>query len=75
MSILTNENTSTQQARNEALLAATTDVGQTFTSSINSLNVDINRDASLTTEQVLALQALGIESARTAIKAVGELAR
>lgn len=74
MSILTNENTSTQQARNEALLAATTDVGQTFTSSINSLNVDINRDASLTTEQVLALQALGIESARTAIKAVGELA-
>lgn len=74
MSILTIENQSTQQARNEALLAASTDVGPSFTSSICSLNLDITQDSSLTPQQVLALQGLGIESARTAIKAVGELA-
>lgn len=66
--------TAAQQARNQELLAASRYLGDSVASQVLPLQVDIGA-VSLSGDQVLALEALEIEAARTAIGALGELAK
>lgn len=66
--------TAAQQARNQELLAASRYLGDRVVSQVLPLQVDIGA-ASLGDEQVLALEALEVEAARTAIGALAELAK
>ena len=62
-----------QQQRNQALLAAATCVGNSFTSKVLPLTVDPTQ-STLTDEQAVALQAVEIQAARIAIKSLASLA-
>ena len=66
--------TAAQQARNQELLGASRYLGDSVASQVLPLQVDIGA-ASLSGDQVLALEALEVEAARTAIGALGELAK
>jgi transketolase len=64
-----------QQTRNAELLGASRYLGDSVTSQVLPLQIDIGATAELGNEQVLALEALEVEAARVAIDALAELAK
>jgi transketolase N-terminal domain/subunit/transketolase C-terminal domain/subunit len=63
-----------QQKRNEALIAGCTYMREQVESQVLPLHVDLVTQDALTEKQVLAFEGLSIETARTAVEAVGSLA-
>ncbi len=64
-----------QQDRNRQLLAQSPYLGREMVSEVLPVHFDIDATPALAREQVLALEALGIEAARIALQAVGELGK
>lgn len=64
-----------QQVRNQALLSASRYMRNEVVSAVLPFHIDIQKTGALSREQVVTLQALEIESSRTAIRTVGSLAR
>ena len=63
-----------QDARNEALLRDSRHLGREIVSEVLPFQLDIDKVASLSDEQTVALQALEIEAARIAIESLASLA-
>ena len=64
-----------QAARNTQLLAKTTYLGETVASDVLPFQIDIGAVERLSADQIDAHEALQIQAARTAIKALGSLAK
>jgi len=69
------KNWKAQQERNCALISNSVYMRDEVVSHVLPLHIDIGKAESLTEEQVLALQALEIEAARTAIESLASLAK
>ncbi len=65
----------TQKIRNDALLADSVYMRDEVVSDVLPFKIDIRKTRELSPETILTLQAMEIESARTAITAVAELAK
>ena len=63
-----------QKARNEALIQASRYMREQVESQVLPFHIDIDATAALSENQVLALQALQIEAARTSIRSLASLA-